>query len=230
IDAAEASVRGPSGEPHGTLRMTVPEAFGRHVVLPVVQRFLETWPEVRVDIDVTDRAANLVEEGFDLAFRLGDRVRADPGLISRIIARYPVGLVAAPDYLRVRNKPQTPEDLLHHETLLFRGRGGVQPWRYRDGGTRWVRLPVRGRLQMSSGTALRDAAVAGLGVAFLPSFVVKDDVAAGRLARVLPDLDLGEAVIAALYPSRRLLPPRVRRFIDLVFETTSDAPTNPRSS
>ena len=115
-------------------------------------------------------------------------------------------------------EPLDAEGLGNHDRLIFNSRGRRQVWRFRGSDGSWVTAQGRNRLRLDSGEALRDVAVAGLGIAFLPEFVVAQDVASGRLRRLLPDLDGGDAVITAIYPSRRLLEPRVRRFIDLLAE------------
>jgi DNA-binding transcriptional LysR family regulator len=215
LERAEAGVEGGEGVPSGTLRLSVPASFGRRVVLPVLQRYLDRWPSVRAEVSFTDRLVDLVEEGVDLAIRIGG-ASAEAGLISRRVAAYRTLLCAAPAYLAARGQPAYPDALAEHHCLLFKSRADTHRWRYRgdDGG--WVRIPTGSRLRLDSGEALRDAAVAGLGIAFLPEFLVAEDLAAGRLHEVLPELRFEEAPIVLLYPSKRLLEPRVRLFIDLM--------------
>ncbi len=215
VDDAEASVAGRAGTPRGLLRMTVPDAFGRLIVLPLVGRYLKAWPDLQVEVSFADRQADIVEEGFDLAIRIGG-TKTDSRLVSRVVARYELLLVASPGYLAERGEPSSVEDLDRHDRLVFSSRGERHAWRFKGADGTWVAAQGRNRLRLDSGEALRDAAVAGLGIAFLPGFLVAGDVAAGRLRRLLPDFDGGTATIAAIYPSRRLLEPRVRRFIDLL--------------
>jgi DNA-binding transcriptional LysR family regulator len=136
--------------------------------------------------------------------------------VSRVVARYKALLCAAPSYLAERGEPRDVEALASHDCLIFSSRTRRQGWRFRGGDGAWVKAQGRSRLRMDSGEALRDAAVAGLGIAFLPDFLVAKDVAAGRLRQVLSQLDAGDVEILAIYPTRRLLEPRVRRFIDLL--------------
>lgn len=217
VDDAEASVAGQAGTPRGLLRLTVPGAFGRLVVLPLLRTYLQTWPDLQVEVSFTDRQADIVEEGFDLAVRIGGAT-ADSRLVSRVVARYKVVLCAAPSYIAERDEPLHVDDLEGHDCLIFTSRGRRQGWRFRGDDGSWVKIQGRSRLRLDSGEALRDAAISGAGVAFLPDFLVAEDLAAGRLQQVLPGLDLGEAEIVTIYPSRRLLEPRVRRFIDLMVE------------
>jgi DNA-binding transcriptional LysR family regulator len=217
IEEAEASVAGGVGTPRGLLRLTVPDAFGRLVVLPLLSKYLAAWPDIQVEVSFTDRLADLVEEGFDLAIRIG-MTNADTSLVSRVIAKYPALLCAAPSYIAARGEPLEVDDLVAHDCLIFSSRTQRQSWRLRDGEGNWVKALGRSRLRLDSGEALRDAAVAGLGIALLPEFLVAEDLAAGRLQQVLTRSETDEVKIVTLYPSRRLLEPRVRRFIDLMID------------
>ena len=215
VDDAEASIASPDSTPRGLLRLTIPDAFGRGIILPLVKRYLETWPEVRMDVTFSDRSVDVVEEGFDLAIRIGG-ASAPAGLISRVIQDYPVRLCAAPSYLEARGRPEHAEALSRHECILFRSGTQTQEWHAEITDGPPEKLPVRGRLRMNSAHAIRDAALAGLGIALLPSFLIDADIAERRLTHILPDLPFGTVGIVALYPSRRLLDPRVRAFIDFL--------------
>lgn len=217
IDHAESSVSGERGTPRGVLRVTLPDAFGRLVVLPVLRQYLEAWPELQVEVSFTDRLVDLVEEGFDLAVRIGG-ADLDAGLVSRVVATFRPYLCASPAYLARHGEPASADDLAGHDCLLFSSRTRRQSWRLRDPDGQWVKAEGRSRLRMDSGEAIRDAAVAGLGIGLLPAFLVDEDLAAGRLRAVLPAVDLGEVKIVAIYPTRRHLEPRVRRFIDLLVQ------------
>lgn len=218
VDDAEASVAGDKGTARGVLRLTAPSAFGRRILLPLVPKFLVAWPEVQVEISFSDRLADVVEEGFDLAVRIGVTA-PDTRLVSRTLARYRALLCASPAYLTARGEPHTVESLAGHEALLFSSRNQKQLWRLRDERGEWVKAPVRGRLRLDSGEALHDAALAGLGIAYLPEFMIAEDLATGRLQQVLRAVEGEEVRIVALYPNKRLLEPRVRRFLDLLVDT-----------
>ncbi|MCY1009652.1 LysR family transcriptional regulator [Nannocystis pusilla] len=215
VDDAEASVAGRDGAPRGILRLTVPDAFGRRVVLPLIEQYLETWPEVQVEVNLSDRQADIIEEGFDLAVRIGE-APPDTRLVSRVVAKYRALLCASPAYLARRGQPRDIDALAAHDCLYFSSRNRRQSWRFLGDDGAWVKAQGRSRLRLDSGEALRDAAVAGFGIAFLPDFLVAEDLVAGRLRQVLPGLEVGDVKIAAIYPSRRHLEPRVRRFIDLM--------------
>lgn len=217
VDDAEASVAGRPGTPRGLLRLTVPDAFGRLVVLPLLKKYLEAWPDIQVEVSFTDRPADIVEEGFDLAVRVGE-APPDTRLVSRVITKCRAVLCASPPYIATRGEPLNVDELASHDCLIFSSRNRQQSWRFLGDDGVWFKAQARSRLRLDSGEAIRDAAVAGLGIAFLPDFLVNADLAAGRLKQVLPDLDAGDVKIVAIYPTRRLLEPRVRRFIDLMVE------------
>jgi len=217
VDNAEASVADGAGTPKGVLRLTLPDAFGRLVILPLLSRYLNAWPDLQIEVNFTDRLIDLVEEGFDLALRIGG-VSVDSGLISRVVATYKAVLCAAPAYLAERGEPTSIDDLSRHQCLIFSSRTQRQSWRFLDNDGTWVKAEGRSRLRMDSGEAIRDAALGGLGITLLPEFLVGADLAAGRLRQVLPDVDRGDVKIMAIYPTRRLLEPRVRRFIDLLVQ------------
>lgn len=223
VDEAEASMAGRAGTPRGVLRLTVPDAFGRIVILPILKRYLELWPDLQVEVSFTDRQADIIEEGFDLAVRIGG-ASSDNRLVSRVVAKYDVKLCASPAYLDERGAPASLDALARHDCLIFTSRNRRQSWLVRGADDSWVKAQGHSRLRLDSGEGLRDAALAGMGIALLPDFLIADDVAAGRLRQVLPDLELGQASIVTIYPTRRLLEPRVRRFIDLMVEELGPGP------
>ncbi|MBY2938237.1 LysR family transcriptional regulator [Rhizobium leguminosarum] len=221
VDEAEASVAGQNSTLRGVLRLTVPDAFGRLIVLPLLEKYLRAWPEVQVEVSFTDRPADIVEEGFDLAIQVG-ATTSDTRLVSRVIASDKARLCASPSYLTERGEPGDIDDITAHDCLIFASRNQRQGWRFRGEGGPWVKAQGRSRLRLDSTEAIRDAALAGLGIALLPDFLVADDLVAGRLRQVLPSVETDDAKIVALYPDKRLLEPRVRRFIDLMVEELGD--------
>lgn len=215
VEEAEASVSVRAGKPRGLLRLTVPDAYGKLVVMPIVKSYLEAWPDVQAEISFADRQADIIEEGFDLAVRIGNAA-ADSRLVSRVVATYEAVLCASPAYLSERGKPKSLDDLHDHDCLIFSSRSRRQSWRFRAEEGGWVTAPARGRLRLDSGQAIRDAALAGLGIAYLPSFLVERELSDRRLRRILSDLQAEDVTVSAIYPTRRLLEPRVRHFIDLM--------------
>jgi DNA-binding transcriptional LysR family regulator len=217
VDDAEASVAGHPGTPRGFLRLTVPDAFGRLVILPLLEKYLRAWLDVQIEVSFTDRPADIVEEGFDLAVRVGE-APPDTRLVSRVIANYKAVLCASPSYIAERGEPLNIDELASHDCLFFSSRNRRQSWRIPGNDGTWTKALGRSRLRLDSGEAIRDAAVVGLGIAYLPDFLVAGDLAVGRLQQVLAQLEAGDVKIVAIYPTRRLLDPRVRRFIDLMVE------------
>jgi DNA-binding transcriptional LysR family regulator len=217
VEEAEASMAGNGGTPRGILRLTVPDAFGRIMVLPLIQKYVAAWPDLQVEVSFTDRLADLVEEGFDLAIRIGITM-PDTRLVSRVVAKYSAVLCASPAYLSKRGDPQNIDELAAHDGLIFSSRNQKQGWRLRAEGGPWTKAQIRSRLRFDSAEALRHCALAGLGIALLPDFLIKEDLGAGRLRQILPGLKTDEVKIVTLYPERRLLEARVRRFIDLMVE------------
>jgi DNA-binding transcriptional LysR family regulator len=181
--------------------------------MPLIGAYLQTWPEVRADIEFSDRPADLVEEGFDLAIRIGGQGAPD-GFVSRVIAEYPVWFCASPAYLERRGRPLHAEALPGHDCILFRSRTRTQEWFGKTGDDDAARLLAHGRLRMNSAEAIREAVLAGLGIALLPSFLIDEDIASARVTRLFPELATQTVRILCLYPSKRLLDPRVRTFID----------------
>lgn len=214
-EAADAVCRQPQ-EPRGTLRLSLPDAYGRRRLLPILQAYMRRYPAVAVEATFSDRIADLVEEGLDLAIRIGGATADDAaggGLITRAVDRIGGVLCASPVYLQARGTPGE-EDALHgHDLLLFGQRGRIMAWPGRDpAAARWVP-----RLVLDSAEALRAFALEGFGIAHLPDFLVADDVESGRLV-LLPCRPAQAIAVNALYPERRLLPLRVRLFLDMVVD------------
>lgn len=217
LEETEASVGRQSAIPGGLLRLTVPEGFGRTHVLPLLHRYMQSWPDLQVEVNFSDRIADMVEDGFDLAVRIGVE-GSDTRLISRVVAEHRSVICASPAYLERRGRAETPDDLASHECLSFKSGTRKQPWRMRQSDGSWSTVGGRGRLRLDSGEAILDAAIAGMGVAYLPSFLADTAIANGSLEPMLTAFETQVIPIVVLYPSRRYLPAKVRRFIDLMAE------------
>ena len=218
LEALSESLRRTGGGIAGTLRMTTSSTFGRLYISPLLPEFLALHPNVRVSVDMNDTKIDLVSAGFDLAIRIG--ALDDSSLVARKLANNRRVLCASPDYLREHGTPKTPEDLVHHQCLLLVGAQGRQDtWRIGDTSVR-----VSGRIESNQGELLRDAAVAGLGIALHSTWHVNGDLHAGRLQVVLPDHPLADTGIHAVMPQRRLVPPRVRAFVDFLAHRLGDTP------
>lgn len=207
--------------PRGTLRLNAPMSFGLLHVMPALSAFAHLYPEVRVDLVLDDRVLDLTEGGFDLALRIG--TLADSALFSQTLGRSRNLLVAHPDYLARRGAPVEPVELGQHDLLVYSLSSSVTRWTLLRG-TRTETVRVRGRLKANSSLALQRALLDGLGIARIPWFVVGEDLAAGRLVRVLPDWDLPTQGLHAMTSAREHLPLKTRAFIDFLRERIGEPP------
>lgn len=217
LEALTGTLRQTSQDVAGTLRVTVPAAFGKLYISPLLPKFLARHPQLALSIEMNDRMQDLAGEGFDLAIRIGQV--NEPSLIARRLVANRRVLCAAPEYLKKHGTPRKPQDLGDHECLVMLGdKGPRDSWtlRAKDGTLSTVR--VQGRLQSNLGEVVREAALAGLGISLHSTWHVCDDILAGRLVAVLRDYELAESAIFAVMPPRRLVLPRVRVFIDFLTE------------
>jgi DNA-binding transcriptional LysR family regulator len=214
---AEASVSLGGVKASGHMRVTAPAGFGRRHVAPLVPRFLAQNREVSISLDLSDRLTDIVNEGFDLAIRIG--LLDDSSLVSVPLAANHRVVVASPDYLRRRGTPQTPADLARHDCLTF-GTYGNQSrgWLFTVDG-RPLALRVSGNMECNDGAVLHEWALAGMGLAWRSMWEVREDLEAGRLTTVLDGYAAPDNAICALFPQRRHLPLRGRMFIDFLKET-----------
>jgi DNA-binding transcriptional LysR family regulator len=204
-------------EPRGEIRLAASVSFGQIHIAPRLPAFLARYPKVRVRFDLTDRLVDLVSEKFDLAIRISGRL-VDATLVRRRLCPIRFVVCAAPSYLRRSGMPRTPAELERHNCL------GVtaSPWRQMLPRERAVRL--QGDLQVDNGEALRRVAVMGHGIVLLPTYLVGDDLRAGRLVRILPEQLTLEASAFAIYPQNRNPSPKVRALIDHLAESLGPEP------
>jgi DNA-binding transcriptional LysR family regulator len=220
VEDAKRTVQKAQGEPRGTLRLTCGVEFGMIAVSHWIPRYLQRYPQVRVDAEFTGRLVDLVHEGFDLAIRVGSL--ADSTLAARKLGELLYGLFAAPDYLARRSAPKHPGDLDAHDTLAFAGGSHQATWTLSHG-SQQVRVVLQPRLKANNVFAVRDAAVMGRGVAQLPLIVAANAVQEGQLQPVLPDWAPPAVPVHAVFASARYLTPKVRGFIDLAVEAMHGA-------
>ena len=219
VEEAKLAVAQGDGTPSGILRLTVAASLGRLHVVPALAAFHARYPAVRVVLSMTDRLVDLVEEGFDLAIRVGRQ--RDSSLIARKIASARRIVCASPAYLDEVGTPLVPADLADHNCLTFRSHPGSNTWAFRGaegsamGG---AEVRVSGSLFANDGEALGAAAVAGLGLVLLPEWLVGIELGDGRLREVLADYRVvpEASPLYAVYPHQRHLPPKVRAFIDFL--------------
>lgn len=220
IEDVEATLASRRSQPVGTLKFSAPVAFGQRRVLPVLDAFLKRWPQLRTDATFTDRFVDIVEEGFDLAVRIG-APKEDARLLTRTIAWQRFATCASPSYLQARGTPETPEALAEHERITFMNGGKTIAWRFQVGQAPLL-YEEPGRVNMDDAEAMRRAALAGLGILHLPTYIVGDDLRAGTLVQVLAPYCPPADPIRVIYPSKRHLSPRIRAFVDLLVEQLQD--------
>lgn len=223
VDDTERIAAQLNAQPRGTLKLTCGTEFGMIAVSSWIDRYLQDYPQVSVEADFTGRLLDLVHEGFDLAIRIGEL--ADSRLAARRLGELSYGLFASPAYFKRQPKPRHPADLRNHKQLVFHAGGHGSGWRLTRGAEQ-VKVEVSARLRVNNSFAVRDAAVAGLGVAQLPDRVAQPAVDSGTLVRVLPQWQPPSVPVSAVFASNRYLSAKVRAFVDLAvrdFATTTDA-------
>jgi DNA-binding transcriptional LysR family regulator len=221
LEEAETAMAARSAAPAGTLRISLPIALGHRQVLPIIEAFLERWPALTAEVSFADRFVDLVDEGFDVAIRVGEP-KPDSRLIARTVAAQKLLTCASPGYLAARGVPSTPADLARHECLQFFSAGRPQPWRF--AGLEQPLADMNGRLKMDSAEALIGAAVHGAGIVNLPSYLLANEIQQGRLQPLLQSFAAEPLPIRAIYPTRRHLSPKVRLFIDELIEAWQPVP------
>jgi len=220
LDDVNASMAQRRASPSGTLRLTAPLSFGQRHILPLLDVYLKQWPELRADISFTDRFSDLIEEGYDIAIRIG-MDDDDSRLLAKTIAWQQFVTCASPGYLERRGTPREPGELRTHDRIALGSARRSRPWQF-AGAQGLLRIDGPARLYIDSSEALRAAALAGFGLVQLPTYIVGPDIHAGALDEVLSDRRPRPEPIRLLYPSRRHLSPRVRAFIDLVTQRWSE--------
>jgi DNA-binding transcriptional LysR family regulator len=218
-DAAFDAVAAASAEPRGLLRVACPMSVADSLLAPVLPDFLARFPQVRIELEVSNRRVDVLAEGFDVALRVRTQPSGEDGVVMRRFADLDELLVASPDYLAAAGRPQRPKDLAGHATLSFQREPEQQVWTLLDEAGGSEPVTVLPRLRCHNFALLRAAALAGHGIALLPESQVRQDLVAGRLERVLADWRLPQGVFHAVFPSRRGLLPAVRAFIDFLVET-----------
>ncbi|MEI6001017.1 LysR family transcriptional regulator [Paraburkholderia bengalensis] len=208
VEDAEQAMSSGRSDPRGLLRVSAPMSFGMIHLSPLVAGFLRANPDVRVDMELSDRVVDVVGEGFDMALRIG--TLADSTLIAQKLAELRMVSCCSPAYRKARRPPATPADLARHACLLY-GEEGRSGWEYLIDGASQT-FEVRGPLRVNNGEVVRDAAVAGLGIARLPEFIVADALASGKLIEVLADFVSPPLTLYAVYPQHRQASVTIRAF------------------
>lgn len=222
-DGAVSALQGMTGKPSGRLRINAPVALGQYRLNAIVQEFLAVHPAIDIELILDDRFVDLVEEGVDIAFRLGGVL--PPDAFGRHLATIPRMLVAAPAYLARRGTPATPQDLAPHDFVRFAWTPGNVLALFRDGEE--TRVPTSSRYRVNNALAIREALSLGSGIGLCPEWLVRDLLDRGELVRVLPGWSAASQDLTLLYPSRRFQPLRARLFIDFAAERIRSLPGFP---
>jgi DNA-binding transcriptional LysR family regulator len=217
VDAAEATARELSTALRGRLRVSAPVTFGSIALAPLISGYLQTYPQVEIALDLTDRYVDVAGEGYDAVIRLGPL--KDSELISRALIPYHLVACASPTYLAARGTPQTPAELVAHDCLSFIFASGrhFSRWRFAKAG-HIHEVQVRSRFQVNDARVLQAAALDGQGIILQANLILADDLAAGRLVQVLPDYETPTRPVHILSAATRPLTKTLRHFIDHVVD------------
>lgn len=213
MEEAEAFLAETRSTPRGKLRISAPVTFGNHALAPAITEFLNIYPEVSVELNLSNRKIDLVEEGYDIIFRSGEL--QDSGLLSRGLAPYRLVLCASPKYINSSDLLRTPDDLKNHECLVFTHSVLRTQWSFK-GADGISSVLITGRFWTNSGEALRVAAIAGQGLLLQPYELVADDLANGRLVQVLTEYEPVVGALHILYSRDRRMTPKLKSFIDFI--------------
>lgn len=223
-EEAELAVTQLHAEPMGTLRINAPVSFGLLHIAPLLPEFMARHPALHVAIEVNDRRVDLIEDGLDVAIRIGDL--ADSSLVARRLAPCHFAVVASPDYWAHNGIPEHPSELARHNCLNYTLRERPDTWRFQDPGAAQtpVDVTVSGTLSANNGDLLLAAALAGTGIYLCPTFFCGEHLAEGRLQRALVNYPLPAAGIHAVWPPNRHLSAKVRAFVDFLVERLGPEP------
>jgi DNA-binding transcriptional LysR family regulator len=227
LEAARAALDLNRREPSGSLKVTAPVLFGRRYVAPPLFSLAAAHPNLKLTIAFTDRPVDLVEEGFDLAVRIG-RLPDTAGLMSRRLSGEQMTICAAPSYLARRGTPQTRADLADHDLLIYGRTDTTRQWRLPNGQGGFEEITAAGRIRLDDLEALADAAARGMGLAWLPCWLVADRLTGGELVPVLPELPQLTFDIYAVWPQAAAMPMRLRAALDLLAVELPASRFNPR--
>ncbi|MFC0407386.1 LysR family transcriptional regulator [Roseomonas elaeocarpi] len=214
METAEEEASAGALTPHGRLRVNAPVSFGQHHLGPMLTDFLHKYPEIEIELTLTDRLVDVVEEGFDLVLRIGRL--PDSTLVARRVGTIRLLLCASPDYLAQHGTPQHPADLARHSCIHLIGTAW-HTWSF-EGPEGTVSVPVTGRLTANNVDTLMSAASAGMGFSLVPNYVAVEAIRQGRLVEVLPEYRSREIQLHAVQPPGHLPVPKTRALIDFLAE------------
>jgi DNA-binding transcriptional LysR family regulator len=215
IDDADTIASSQANRPAGALRIYSHLGFGQLQLAKLLPQYAQQFPNVTLDVTLSDRTVDLVEDGFDVGMFIGLQ-KFDASMIARQIGTTEVLLCASPDYLKRHEAPAVPEDISHHACLNFSFEQLRQRWPIERQDGAIAHIPITSKMVSNNGEILRQCAIAGMGIVIRPSFTLSDDLVSGLLVRLLPEYHLGKMSVIMVYPSRRLLSATVRSFVDFI--------------
>jgi DNA-binding transcriptional LysR family regulator len=221
VEEAETVAALMQSQVQGGIRVSTTMDFGRRVLAPLVLRFLQLNPKLQIELLFDDHLVNMVEQGIDVAIRMGRL--ADSNLGARYLGRNPWSVVASPDYLARHGQPLSPRDLASHDALIISTVQNDSRWHFRDAKDDELVVQLKGPMRSNNKSALMKAACAGLGIAALPTYVVHKSVESGALVTLMKDWMLPTQEIHAVYPSPRMVPTKVSGFVEWLYEQLGDA-------
>jgi DNA-binding transcriptional LysR family regulator len=229
-DLAEANAAASAGTAQigGRLKINAPLTFGNLHLAPLWGEFLKLYPQVELDITLTDRIVDLIDEGYDMAVRIS--AQPDSSLVCRPLAQDCMRMCASPAYLRQSAPIHGPQDIALHSVMAYAWWSGGDTWKLEDAQGKSIHVTTRPRLRTNSGDTCRAAALADQGIVYQPGFLVGEDLRQGRLVEVLPELRGPSITVHAVYPSRKHLPGKVRAMVDFLvaaFQTPAWTPMAP---
>lgn len=213
LEEADASISNLSTSLQGNLVVSVPMDFGLRFIAPNLPHFIQANPNLHVEIEYSDRRVDLVAEGYDVALRIG--YLQDSSLVARKIATSSLHFVASPKYLATHGTPQTPEELEHHDCLLYKAIGNQVYWEFAKQND-IQRIKMRSKLVCNNGVTLTRLAKAGLGIINSPHFLIDDELANGELVEILSEYRQQKLDLHIIYPHRRHLAAKVKAFVEFI--------------
>ncbi len=221
IDETELAISQLNSEPKGKLKIMAQPSFGAFHLSRALSVYLKIYPDVTTEIELSNRIPDLVEDGIDLAFHVGEL--DDSMFVARKIASARRVVCASPDYLKKNGKPQTPEDISRHNCLVYSPRTSLKEWEFIDQGEK-IKIKISGDIQCNDGDALRIAAIQGCGIAQLPTYMVGLDIQSGRLNALLEEYEPEKLPVYAIYNHRKYLSAKIRTFIDFIHDLYQPEP------
>lgn len=214
LESLDLAIRNVAQTPRGRLRLTAPLTFGTVELSHALNDFAAEYPEIELDVSFSDRVVSLVDEGFDIAVRVGRA--SDSSLIARKLCEVRIVLVGSAAYLAERGQPTAPEDLARHTCIVDTNFQDPGRWQFRSATGELIAVPVTGRVRYSNAEVCLAAAAAGLGLAYVPGFIAGPAIAAGRVRALLTPFEADPLVVHALYPHSRHLAAKVRALVDFL--------------